>query len=185
MLARLLQDKGCRVRMSDVSAHAVERARRKGLEAVQADTDDVPLPFADGSFDLVISDSAIEHRFHPRRALAECARVTKSGGRLLLLVPNIAHWRHRLWLLAGRFPEIVDGPTDPCHLRFFTAAEVRRLLREEGLVPVETTGFPSLWVKGLYPSFFRAPLVKQVYGLLTRLMPGLFARDVMVVARKP
>jgi len=185
MLALLLGEHGCRVRITDVSAHAVERARRKGLDAVQVDTAEAPLPYEGASFAVVISDSAIEHRFDPRRALSECARLLRPGGRLLLLVPNIAHWRHRLWLLRGRFPEIQDGPTDRCHLRFFTAAEARSILRELGLVPVETSGFASLWVKGLYPRLLRAPLVRSLYGLLVRLRPSLFARDVLIVARRP
>ncbi len=44
------------------------------------------LPFADGSFDLVICNSVIEHIPEDGRALAEMRRVLRPGGRLFLTV---------------------------------------------------------------------------------------------------
>ncbi len=170
---------------TEVSAHAAERARNRGLDVTVVDTDTDPLPFPDASFDAVVSDSAAEHRYFPDRVVAEAARVLRPGGRLVLLLPNIGHWRHRLWLLAGRFPEVEGGPTDPSHIRFFTVAEGRRLVARHGLRVTAVRGFPSLWVKGLYPSVFRAPGVRAVYGLLTRLRPSVFGRDFVIVARRP
>ncbi|MEM1347137.1 MAG: hypothetical protein AAGI01_01180, partial [Myxococcota bacterium] len=38
-------------------------------DAVQVDTDDDPLPFPDATFSCVVSDSAIEHRYYPEKAL--------------------------------------------------------------------------------------------------------------------
>ena len=86
-----------------------------------------------------------------------------------------------MWLLAGRFPEVRDGPSDPCHLRFFALPGLRRQLVGLGFRIRRVRGSASLWVKGLYPSFFRAPGVRQVYGLLARLRPSLFARDLLLV----
>lgn len=43
--------------------------------------------------------------------------------------PNLAHWRCRWWLLRGRFPYVRNTPTDLTHLRFFTLAEARDLLK--------------------------------------------------------
>lgn len=45
------------------------------------------LPFADGVFDLVFSSQVLEHVPRVAPALAECARVLRSGGRLVLSVP--------------------------------------------------------------------------------------------------
>ena len=46
------------------------------------------LPFADNTFDLVLSNEVIEHVAHDARYAAEMARVTKPGGRILLFCPN-------------------------------------------------------------------------------------------------
>jgi len=185
MLAARLKERGHDVCMTDVSGHAVERARAKGLVAEQVDTDDAQLPHADDSFPCVISDSAIEHRYWPEKAVGECARVLAPGGTFILLVPNVAHWRYRLGLLFGRFPEIEGAASDRAHLRMLALPEARRLVRAVGLDVRSIRGFPSLWVKGLYPRFLRAPGISAVYRGLCRLRPTLFGRDVMLVCRKP
>ena len=74
MLGERLRDAGHAVTLTDVSAHAVERAAAKGLDATHVDTDDTALPFPDGQFPCVISDSAIEHRYWPEKAVAEPTR---------------------------------------------------------------------------------------------------------------
>ena len=43
------------------------------------------LPFADASFDAVLMFHTLTYAEHPARALAECARVLRPGGRLVLL----------------------------------------------------------------------------------------------------
>jgi SAM-dependent methyltransferase len=47
------------------------------------------MPFADGSFDLVVHSDTLEHVAHPVRALAECRRVLAPGGWLCYTVPVI------------------------------------------------------------------------------------------------
>jgi SAM-dependent methyltransferase len=64
-------------------------AEREGLALppwVRAWSDQ--LPFASGSFDAVVCKGSLDHFAQPRRALAEMARVTRSGGRVVLAVAN-------------------------------------------------------------------------------------------------
>lgn len=46
-----------------------------------------PLPFADGSFDTILSSDVIEHLPDPRLAFLEMSRLLKPGGILLLNTP--------------------------------------------------------------------------------------------------
>jgi SAM-dependent methyltransferase len=46
------------------------------------------LPYADRSFDLVLSHEVVEHVDDDRAVLAEIARVLRPGGRLVLFAPN-------------------------------------------------------------------------------------------------
>ncbi|MGH8825679.1 MAG: class I SAM-dependent methyltransferase, partial [Jiangellaceae bacterium] len=48
----------------------------------------VALPFAAGSFDVMLSLQTIEHLRDQRAFLDECARVLRPGGRLALTTPN-------------------------------------------------------------------------------------------------
>ncbi len=183
-LAEMMQAQGAQVVMTDLSGVAVAKARTRGVEARQCEIDAGPLPFADGAFDVVVSDSQLEHRFDHEHALDEMARVLRPGGRLILLLPNTAHWRMRLWLLRGRFPYVPNTPADPLHLRFFTLHETRALLARRGLTVEITDGSPSLWVEELYPGFLRKGYGARLYTRLARRWPALFARDFIVVARK-
>jgi SAM-dependent methyltransferase len=45
------------------------------------------LPFEDGFFDTVVSIQVLEHTPHPRKLIAEMARVLKKGGTLILAAP--------------------------------------------------------------------------------------------------
>lgn len=183
-LAEMLNTRGALVTMTDLSPVAVELARARGVDARTCELDAAPLPFADAAFDVVISDSQLEHRFNPERCLDEMARVLRPGGRLILLLPNTAHWRVRWWLLRGRFPVVAHTPTDWLHLRFFTISDARRLLAERGIAVEQVDGSASLWVKGLYPAWLRRGLPAKLYTRTARRWPGLFARDFIFVARK-
>jgi SAM-dependent methyltransferase len=78
----------------DVSPAVVETARRRhpDLDGRCADTRE--LPFADGTFDVVISNSTLDH-FDAiddvRASLAELHRVLEPGGRLLITLDNGAN----------------------------------------------------------------------------------------------
>lgn len=184
VLAKKMQERGADVTATDLSAVAAQRARDKGIPAQQVDIDTQDLPFADGTFDVVVSNSAIEHRFFHERSFDECARVLKQGGRFIVCLPNIAHWKCRLWVLFGRFPYVQHSPTDAMHLRFFTVREAKRLCRARGLEPVEVDGSASLWARDFYPPFFRKRVVRDVYKWLAHVWPSMFARDFVLVCRK-
>jgi SAM-dependent methyltransferase len=47
------------------------------------------LTFADGSFDLVLTQDVFEHIFHPDRAIKEIDRVLKPGGAYIMTVPLV------------------------------------------------------------------------------------------------
>lgn len=183
-LAKLMLDRGAQVTMTDLSHVAVACARDRGVEALQCEIDAGPLPFDDAAFDTVVCDSQLEHRFDPDHALDEMARVLRPGGRLILLLPNTAHWRVRWWLLTGRFPMVPQTPTDWLHIRFFTLSEMRPMLAKRGIAIEAVDGSASLWVKGLYPVWLRRGLAAKVYTRLARRRPSLFARDFIVVGRK-
>jgi len=184
VMARKLADRGAQVIGVDMSAVAVARAREKGIEAHHVDLDVEPLPFADGSFDTLLSDSGLEHRFHVERALDEAVRVLRPGGTCILALPNLGHWRYRLWLLCGRFPYVPNSPTDPTHLRFFTMREGKALLQERDIDILATDGTVCLWAWQFYPFYLRWPIVRDLYGWLARHWPSLFARDFILIGRK-
>jgi SAM-dependent methyltransferase len=184
VLAKKIRDRGADIVLTDLSAVAVKRAQDKGIPSQQVDVDIQDLPFADATFDVVVSDSAIEHRFFCKRSFDECARVLRPGGRFILCLPNMGHWKCRLWVLFGRFPYVQHSPTDALHLRFFTLHEAKALCRARGLKPLEVDGSPSLWSRDFYPPVFRKAALRTIYPWLAHHWPSMFARDFILVCQK-
>jgi SAM-dependent methyltransferase len=87
----------CRVAGLDVWKQAVDRAGGKraahGLRNVLlARGDGAKMPFADGVFDLIVSNVGVNNFEDAETAVAECARVTKRDGRLALTTNPKGHW---------------------------------------------------------------------------------------------
>src|SRR5690242_2168302 len=105
------QSPAARVVGVDLAEHmlalARENVRRAGLdEGIEVRRCDAKqLPFADGTFGAVISNSIVHHIPEPGRVLAEMVRVTAAGGRLfvrdLLRPGDEAQVRHLVAAYAG------------------------------------------------------------------------------------
>lgn len=82
---QVLADLGWDVTALEHSPAAAELARARGLSVVRGDAQ--RLPFADGSFDLVMSTDVWEHVADDETVAREAFRVCRAGGRLLVAVP--------------------------------------------------------------------------------------------------
>jgi SAM-dependent methyltransferase len=88
---------GAHVAGCDFSVSALRVAHTKLLAAGSCESaglvqgDAQSLPFADGSFDLVVSCETIEHLPDASSAIREMYRVTRPGGKLFLTTPNYAN----------------------------------------------------------------------------------------------
>jgi 2-polyprenyl-3-methyl-5-hydroxy-6-metoxy-1,4-benzoquinol methylase len=83
--------------------------------------------FEDDRFDAVTSSHVIEHVHDPLAFLRECARVTKVGGRVVVVTPNTASLGHR------RLGTDWIGLDPPRHLHLFSVATLRVLAVRAGL----------------------------------------------------
>jgi len=107
----------------DVNARMIEAARDRlaKFEHVQARVADVhALPFGDAAFDTVLLFHTLTYAADPAQALAECARVLRPGGRLVLLCLD----EHRQHELTARYGERHPG---------FSPSTVKSLLTQAGL----------------------------------------------------
>jgi ArsR family transcriptional regulator len=107
----------------DSSGKMIEAARERltRLEHVSARVADVhDLPFVESSFDAVLMFHTLTYADRPARALSECARVLRPGGRLVLLCLD----EHRQHEVTAPYGERHPG---------FSPAAVRDLLARTGL----------------------------------------------------
>ena len=143
------------------------RSRHASIAAVGADV--CRLPFADGAFDVIVSNSTLDHMDSMElveQGLAELQRVLRPGGRLLLTLDNL--W-HPVVALRGALPERLLQCLGlvPYHVGVACAPpRLRRMVR--------AAGFDVLEVKPL----MHCPRLLGVWcgAILDRLAPA-GARD--------
>jgi len=137
----VLQD-GANVVGIDVSMEIAIRAKRMifrnrkaSFKALNCDVR--KLPFANNSFDLIISDSTLDHfsrKSDIQTALSELGRVLKPGGTMILTLDNagnIAEPLFRLWIRLG-FASIFLGKT-------YTIRELKEAVTNVGLDVSDST----------------------------------------------
>ena len=106
------------------------------------------LPFADGSFDLVIAAEILEHIVRDARALAEIYRVLVPGAKVGISVPR-AFPEAVNWLLSKDYHAVAGG-----HVRIYGKRELKGKLAKVGLVEIRHTyahglHSPYWWLKSL------------------------------------
>ena len=112
--------------ISDVAvSQARERAPGSELHVGVAER----LPFADGEFDVVSCVGSLEHVTDPALAVREMRRVTRSDGRLLIIVPNSGYIMTPVIGLRQLF---FPGRSQPVE-RHATRREWQALLQRSGL----------------------------------------------------
>jgi SAM-dependent methyltransferase len=142
--------------------YSSERVRTGSLTA---------LPYADGTFDRALCLDVLEHLSFDEqpRALAELFRTLKSGGELLVSVPNLAHLQSRVhFLLLGR---LIRTASEHKHPGDRPAVEYVEMARRTGFVLVARRGiFPTVpiltrWIRR------RPQALQPLHRWLSRLLP--------------
>ncbi len=111
---------------------ALARERAKGVANVEfVEGDAEHLPFEDYSFDLAGTLRTLHHVPHPESVLSELTRVTRPGGRLLV-VDQIGPVDPLEGLAVDRF----ERARDPGHTRLLPDIDLRQLFEANGLVLV-------------------------------------------------
>jgi len=129
------------------------------------------LPYADGTFDRAMCLDVLEHlTFEEQpRALAELFRVLRSGGELLVSVPNLAHLQSRVhFALQGR---LIRTASEYKHPGDRPVAEYLGLAQRAGFELAARKGiFPTVpvltrWIRR------RPRALQPLHRLLSRLLP--------------
>jgi 2-polyprenyl-3-methyl-5-hydroxy-6-metoxy-1,4-benzoquinol methylase len=169
-ISRHLAERGCHVTGVEIDAAAAEQARQWCEKVLVADLNKTGWASQVGrGFDTILFGDVLEHLVHPESALREASEVLSPNGRVIICLPNIAHWRVRTGLLMGRFDYSSTGILDVTHMRFFTLKTARALIENAGYHLVST----HLIVGG-------AALSRAI----RQLFPRLFATQMIFVAQK-
>jgi arsenite methyltransferase len=167
---------GCRVVGVDISAGMIlrsrERAKREGIadrvEFRVADAQD--LPFEDGLFDVVITESVSAFPEDKQKAVNEYVRVTKPGGYVGL--------NESTWLKVPPPPEMIAWASQDL------GANAKPLMSDDWAGLLESAGLREMVIRT-----YEIDTRDEARGLLQRYgcrgMLGIWARILSLFARSP
>ena len=114
----------------DFDPAAVQHARSKGLQVRLGTLEEQRYPNA--HFDAITMSHLIEHVHDPIALLAECYRILKPGGALVVVTPNVESYGHK------RFGSHWRGLEPPRHLHLFSQRSLCTVVSEAGFTRAST-----------------------------------------------
>lgn len=132
-----------------------------GIDAYSQDTDDPQISattiekadFPDGNFDLITCFHVLEHLPDPLTSAKSALRLIKTGGVIIIEVPNLDSFGFQVFKNRWQPLEI------PTHLNHFTPITLKRLFQFAGKTKILKVEFfshrisPSALVLSVFPSF--------------------------------
>lgn len=150
---------------ADNSAFAVKYCREKGKPVKFVSGN--PLPFPDGSYDLITLFDVLEHIEDDKKMLEECRRILKKGGKIVATVPAYKS----LW---SDHDEILG------HYRRYSKKELLDKVESADFETIKvsyciTFMFPLIFVFRLIKNkFFKNNRTNSAYFLLPRIINNMF-----------
>jgi 2-polyprenyl-3-methyl-5-hydroxy-6-metoxy-1,4-benzoquinol methylase len=135
-LLNRMRKRGWEVEGIDFDPQATSKvAARYGIKTHVGDLVACHLP--DAFFDAITMSQTIEHLYDPRLTLAECMRILKPGGKLIMTTPNINS------VGAAEFGRWWRGWEAPRHLHMFSVDTLVRLTQKAGFEIIEARSYSA------------------------------------------
>jgi SAM-dependent methyltransferase len=166
----------------DISPAALNLARNNCKNPVLGSIFEIP--YKDDTFDLVYNSGVIEHFADPTNvtALREMARVTKPGGRVIIIVPNT----FCLWYKVGKFVAVLMKNFEFGYEEDYSPHRLKTAAQRAGLTIEETFGLQALPPLATNDREVLPPAFRKKIGQIERLFPfkQYYAYTVGIIARK-
>lgn len=166
-------------------------AEQAGISNVRFQREDIlASSFPDNYFDVVLSDTVIQHLPDYRKAIRELRRITKPGGRVIISTVNFWNF-HALYKLSL---EIIGKKYQYGYEKLFSKKELARTMKKEGLRIIATDGFYVGYgifrLKKYHKIFhFLGRAVNRLAKILDKFTNRFFTRnfgfEVLVIGEKP
>jgi SAM-dependent methyltransferase len=176
----------------DIDEAVMEEARGKGVQAIVLDVGAQPMPYPDGFFGVVISLGMMDYLRTFDGMILETRRVLRSGGHVLVALPNLGSWHNRAMLLLGYQPRDVEisshtlagvprrfyrGEQPAGHIHTATARAFTELMTFHGFRSVRISrGRPTMrtltpWLDALDRLLSRRPTLARRFYYLGQKQP--------------
>lgn len=120
----------------DVEKADLQQAKKNGYKKVyKIDLNKYNSFTPDKKFDVIVFADILEHLSYPDEVLSYFIQnFLKKNGKVIISLPNVAHFSIRGNLLIGKFNYTQSGILDNTHLHLYTLKSARKLLTSNNLV---------------------------------------------------
>jgi len=148
-LLSVCQGRGWKLHGIDLSVSAIKLAR-ECHPSVSFSVGDVTetVTYPPNYFDAIASTEVIEHLYNPRQFIANCYRLLKPRGKLILSTPYHGYLKNLALAVAGKFDAHFTALDEGGHIKFWSRRTLATALREAGFQEIGFAGagrFPLLW----------------------------------------
>jgi 2-polyprenyl-3-methyl-5-hydroxy-6-metoxy-1,4-benzoquinol methylase len=105
------------------------KASSSGAKVINSSLDEA-IESIDEKYSVIILADVIEHMTEPANAVFKLKSLLAKNGRIIISVPNVAHFFIRGQLFFGKFNYTERGILDKTHLRFFTKKTILALIKD-------------------------------------------------------
>jgi SAM-dependent methyltransferase len=156
----------------------------EGNSDYQCDLNKEKIPVKEKSFDIVVCLETLEHVFYPDKVIEELKRVTKPDGTIILSMPNEYNLWLRLNYLFGVKKKCTDEPFEiVSKLQHIHKPRVKDII-DISNKHLKIIKIIPIWQsrKSTESSFFYN--IDKIISILAKIYPSLFARLIVVIAKK-
>lgn len=173
---------------AELVAVEIDPRAQAGLRQVYGEVFDSIEALHGRQFDTVLLLDVLEHMSDPFGFLQQVQGLLSPGGRIVISVPNVAHWSVRFSLFFfGRFEYRSRGILDRTHLQFFSRRRFKELCTSLPSCEVERFGASIEPLELVLPNWaWHNPLfaiLSRVRASFANLFPSLMAYQHLAVLR--
>lgn len=130
---------GFDVRGIDADADGIDLARAAWPD-ISFEVEDVAAMAETGEYDFVVSTEVVEHLYDPVAFAGACFRALKPGGWIVLSTPYHGYLKNLLLAASGGWDRHHEALRVGGHIKMWSRATLRALLREAGFEEVRFQG---------------------------------------------
>ena len=165
----LVKEKGCEIWGIEPDAQSCDEAAGKGFKKIiNKSVEDALSEIVNEKFDYILAGDIFEHLADPAEMLTQLGDYMDNG-KLVLSLPNVAHYSVRFKLLSGNWDMADTGILDKTHLHFYTLKTARKLLEKCGWE------IEAMRPRGDLERWFRKIGLEKIGKFLLFLWPEFFA----------
>ncbi len=135
-------------------------------------------------YDYIVCSHVLEHIVYPKKLLSDSRKILTPGGRLIVALPNLMHYKSRMKLVSGNFNYQQAGIWDYTHVKWYTYRSAQKMLANAGFIveTAEVTG--ELPLNSVFSKILPASARKKIFNALAGISKGFFGYQLLFTASK-